>query len=234
MITNIKIKDFNIYQDTELQSVTIDSLLIADFVKINRKSKKILDIGAGNGIISILLSKKTNAKIHGVEILKRSYDLAIKNIIKNNLNIEMFNDDIQNFYKSKHQQYDIIVSNPPYFDFEKNENQMKRNIEKQIARNEKSLTIEKLISVSSFMLKNNGHLYLVIRSDKLFKVFAYLKKYKLIPKVLKFVYTKNDANAKMVLLDCAKNVNEGLVVENSIYVYDENNEKSQYVIDLYN
>ncbi|WP_269431474.1 hypothetical protein [Caviibacter abscessus] len=40
MITNIKIKDFNIYQDTDLQAITIDSLLIADFVKINRKSKK--------------------------------------------------------------------------------------------------------------------------------------------------------------------------------------------------
>ncbi|WP_068267867.1 tRNA1(Val) (adenine(37)-N6)-methyltransferase [Caviibacter abscessus] len=181
----------------------------------------------------MLLSKKSNTDIHGVEILKRSYDLAIKNVKENNLNIQMFNDDVENFSVGKHQEYDIIVSNPPYFDFEKNENQMKQNIEKQIARNEKSLTIEKVISLSSFMLKNNGHLYLVFRADKLFKVFKFLEKYNLTPKVLKFVYTKNDSSAKIVLLDCAKNVKDNLIVEKSIYVYDENNEKSKYINDLY-
>ena len=76
MIQEICIKGLKILQNVDLQSVTLDSLVLADFVKINRKVKNILEIGSGNGIISMLLYKKTSANIQGVEILKESYELA--------------------------------------------------------------------------------------------------------------------------------------------------------------
>ena len=89
MLTSIKIKEYNIYQDTELQSITLDSILISDFVKINRRSKNILDIGTGNAIIPILISKRTSANITGVEILEKSYNIALKNVEENNISINI-------------------------------------------------------------------------------------------------------------------------------------------------
>ena len=233
MLTSIKIKEYNIYQDTELQSVTLDSILISDFVKINRRSKNILDIGTGNAIIPILISKKTIAKITGVEILEKSYEIALKNVKENNLNINLVNMDILEYAKNRHQEYDIIVSNPPYFDDEKNFLQMKQNLYKQIARNFKKLNFEDLIRVSSYMLKNNGHFYVVIRAKSLNSFILILNKYNLTAKVLKFVYTKNNTNAKLVLIYCIKKSSTDLIVENPIYVYDEKGNKSEYIKRLY-
>ena len=233
MLTSIKIKEYNIYQDTELQSITLDSILISDFVKINRRSKNILDIGTGNAIIPILISKKTIAKITGVEILEKSYEIALKNVKENNLNINLVNMDILEYAKNRHQEYDIIVSNPPYFDDEKNFLQMKQNLYKQIARNFKKLNFEDLIRVSSYMLKNNGHFYVVIRAKSLNSFILILNKYNLTAKVLKFVYTKNNTNAKLVLIYCIKKSSTDLIVENPIYVYDEKGNKSEYIKRLY-
>ena len=58
--TTTPIKDLKIIQRNDFQNFTLDSVLISDFVKINRKTKKILDIGTGCGIISILLAKRSN------------------------------------------------------------------------------------------------------------------------------------------------------------------------------
>lgn len=233
MLTSIKIKEYNIYQDTELQSVTLDSILISDFVKINRRSKNILDIGTGNAIIPILISKRTSANITGVEILEKSYNIALKNVEENNRSINLVNMDVLEYAKNKHQEYDIIISNPPYFDDEENVLQMKQNSYKQIARNFKKLNFEDLIRVSSYMLKNNGHFYVVIRAKSLSNFIILLEKYNLSAKVLKFVYTKNNTNAKLVLIDCIKNSSKDLIVENPIYVYDENGNKSEYINSLY-
>ena len=233
MLTSIKIKEYNIYQDTELQSVTLDSVLISDFVKINRRSKNILDIGTGNAIIPILISKRTSANITGIEILEKSYNIALKNVEENNRSINLVNMDVLEYAKNKHQEYDIIISNPPYFDDEENVLQMKQNSYKQIARNFKKLNFEDLIRVSSYMLKNNGHFYVVIRAKSLNNFIILLEKYNLSAKVLKFVYTKNNTNAKLVLIDCIKNSSKDLIVENPIYVYNENGNKSEYINSLY-
>ena len=64
---------------------SLDSVLLANFVTINPKVHNILDIGTGNAIIPIILSKKTSAKITGVEIQKESFKLAIKSVKINQL-----------------------------------------------------------------------------------------------------------------------------------------------------
>ena len=81
--TSVIIKGMEIIQRNDFQNFTLDSVLLADFVKINRKTKKILDIGTGCGIIPMLLGKKSQAEIIGIELQKEMSDIAEKNI-KNN------------------------------------------------------------------------------------------------------------------------------------------------------
>ena len=214
MIHKIKIKDLDMYQDTEMQSITFDSILLSEFVKINSKVIKILDIGAGNGIISLLLSKKTSANVTAVEILEKSCELAILNAKENNVDIEVLNCDIKEYAKNKHQIFDVIVSNPPYF-IENNKEQLRNSEYMQIARNENDLKISDIISISNKLLKNNGHLYLIFRCDRLDEIITYFEKTKLRVKVLKFVYTKEKSNALFCLLDAIKGANRGLVIEES-------------------
>ena len=118
--TRTTLKDMEIIQRNDFQNFTLDSVLLADFVKINRKTKKILDIGTGCGIISLLLAKKSQAKIVGIEIQEIMSEIAKKNINNNGVKnqVEILSNDIKNFKKLfKRDEFDAIVTNPPYFEF---------------------------------------------------------------------------------------------------------------------
>ena len=69
-------KNLKIYQNTDMFNFSLDSVLLPGFIKINKNTKKILDIGTGNAPIPLILSTKTNAQIIGIEIQKEVYDLA--------------------------------------------------------------------------------------------------------------------------------------------------------------
>ena len=73
-------KNLKIIQRSDYFNFSIDSLLISEFVNIQKNTKKILDLGTGNAAIPLFLSKKTYAKIYGIEIQEISYNLALRNI----------------------------------------------------------------------------------------------------------------------------------------------------------
>ena len=96
------LENIKIIQDTDGFKFSLDSVLLANFVTLNKSIKRIMDIGCGNGIISILLSMKTNALIDGVEIQKDSYLNAVDSIKLNHLDdkINIYNEDIVLFTKN--------------------------------------------------------------------------------------------------------------------------------------
>ncbi|HIS91282.1 MAG TPA: SAM-dependent methyltransferase, partial [Candidatus Faecisoma merdavium] len=89
-------KDKYIVQNTQMFNFSLDSVLLPNFVTLNKNIKNILDIGCGNAPIPLILSIKTNALITGVEIQKDVYDLAVKSVKINNLEnqINIINADI--------------------------------------------------------------------------------------------------------------------------------------------
>ena len=94
----LNFKNMYIYQDTDYFKMSLDSLLLANFVTINLRDKNILDIATGNAPIPMLLTYRTKAKIYGIEIQKEIYDLGVKSIILNHMDkqIEIINDDAKN------------------------------------------------------------------------------------------------------------------------------------------
>ena len=74
-----------IYQDDEWFKFSLDSVLLSNFVTINMKCKKIMDLCCGNAPIPMLLSYRTKANIDGIELQKCIYDLGIESIIENKL-----------------------------------------------------------------------------------------------------------------------------------------------------
>ena len=96
-------ENLKIYQNTDMFNFSLDSVLLPNFVTINRKTKRILDIGSGNAVIPIILSTKTDALIDAVEIQKEVYKLGVKSIKLNKLEdrINIYNEDIKDFYKTQ-------------------------------------------------------------------------------------------------------------------------------------
>ena len=227
--------DMKIVQDNEMFKFSLDSVLLPNFVILNKKIEKILDIGCGNAPIPLILSTMTKAKIVGVEIQREVFELALESVKINNLEsqIEIINGDINRLADEWNTEiYDLITCNPPFFKVRRNSNL--NNCQYQTrARHEIDLTLEQLIKVSSKLLKNKGSLAIVHRPDRLVEMFSLLKKYNLEPKRIQFVYPKINKEANIILLEATKNGNMGLKIEKPIFVHEKDGSYTKEVLHYF-
>jgi len=159
------IKNMKIIQRNDFQNFTLDSVLLADFVKINRKTKKILDIGTGCGIITLLLAQRSKAQITGIELQKIIAEIAIRNINSNKFEnqVKIINEDIKN-YKDifNRDEFDTIVTNPPYFEFTGDISQTNNLEQLANARHNINLTLEEIIKIFTDLDKQNDEISIYI------------------------------------------------------------------------
>ena len=114
VINDIVGKNLKIYQDDEYFNFSLDSVLLPNFIRINSKTKKILDLGTGNAPIPMILSTMTEAELYGIELQKEIYDMALESLKINKLEnrIKLINDNMKNLDKYfEPNSLDIIVSN---------------------------------------------------------------------------------------------------------------------------
>jgi tRNA1Val (adenine37-N6)-methyltransferase len=116
--THFSYKQFTIHQDQTAMKVTTDACILGAYTNVQR-AKKILDIGTGTGLVAMMLAQRTHAQINAVEIEKCAYNQAITNIQESIFKdkISVINTSIQLFseFPEHQKQYDLIVSNPPFF-----------------------------------------------------------------------------------------------------------------------
>ena len=154
--------------------ITQDAILLSEFIKkyFNfKETKTILEIGAGQGMITLLLSKiEIFEKIFAVEIQKDIFEILKKNIKINNLEekITSINEDI----KTIKGEYDFIFSNPPYKKI--NSGKLPKNEAEQISKYEILLTLEELFYEIKRLLKNYGEFFVIVPDDRLNDVFRYI------------------------------------------------------------
>lgn len=219
-------KDLKIVQDNEMFNFSLDSVLLPNFVTINKKITNILDIGCGNAPIPLILSTKTNAKITGVEIQKEVFELAKESIKINNKEnqITLVNDDINNYYKKiETDSFDIITCNPPFFKYLETSN-INKNDYKTIARHEVKLNLSELFTIAKKLLKNNGVIAIVHRPERFVEVVEEMKKNNIEPKKVQFIYPKENMEANIMLIEGSKNGNPGLKILPPIYTHLNNGE----------
>jgi len=212
-----------IMQDTDMFNFSLDSVLLPNFVTINKNIQNILDIGCGNAPIPLILSTKTKAQITGVEIQKEVFDLAVESVKINNLQeqINIINADINELYKElETESFDIITCNPPFFKVSENSN-LNESEYKTVARHEVKLNLEEIMKISKKLLKNNGVLGIVHRPERLVDIIELMRKYNIEPKKIRFVYPKKDKEANILLIEGTKNGNPGLKILSPLYSHDE-------------
>lgn len=212
-----------IMQDTDMFNFSLDSVLLPNFVTINKSVQNILDIGCGNGPIPLILSTKTDAHITGVEIQKEVYSLAQESVKINNLEnrIDIINADINELYKELEiESFDVITCNPPYFKISENSNKNESEY-KTIARHEVKLNLEDIMKISRKLLKNNGVLGIVHRPERLIDIIELMRKYNIEPKKIRLVYPKKDKDANILLIEGTKNGKPGIKIQPPLYSHEE-------------
>lgn len=224
-------KNLKIVQDNEMFNFSLDSVLLPNFVTINKNISKILDIGCGNAPIPLILSTKTKTEILGVEIQKSVYELACESIMINNKQdqIKIINQDINDFYKNEETDtYDIITCNPPFFKYIETSNTNKNDY-KTIARHEVTLNISQLFTIAKKLLKNNGVIAIVHRPERFVEIIEEMKKNNIEPKRVQFIYPKIDMEANIMLIEGTKNGKPGLKIMPPLYTHEKNGEYTETI-----
>ncbi len=184
---------------------SIDAFLISEFIHL-RKGERVIDLGTGCGILPILLSQKGKAKSFvGVEIQEDLAECARKNVRLNHLEslISILHQDfreLKNVFSSGF--FDVVISNPPYW--KNRTGRLNPSIQKAIARHELKGTLEDLISISSYLLKHKGRIYLIFTAQRVVDLLVALRKENLEPKQFQLVYPRPEEEAKFVLVEAVK------------------------------
>ena len=200
-----------------------------------KNNMKIIDFCTGNAPIPMILSTLTDSNIIGVELQKEIYNLAVQSVKINNLEdrITLLNMnvlDIFNVYETD--SFDLITCNPPYFIVNEFSN-LNNNMIKSIARHEIEIKLEDICRISKKLLKNNGSLVLVHRTDRLSEIINMLLKYNLQPKRIRFLYPKELENSNLVLIDARKNGNIGLKVLPPLICHNMDGSYTKEVLDMF-
>ena len=234
-IDDLEYKGLKLIQNKEGFCFGVDSVLLSDYAKKIKKNAKVIDIGTGTGIISILLCKKTNlSKIYGIEIQEDVAEMATRSSKLNNLQdkFEVININIKNiFEKLEPHKFDVVVTNPPY---KKIDTGVKSVEKKQlISRHEVECTLEDIIEKSSKLLKDLGEFYMVHRAERLVDIMCLLRKYKLEPKNIRFVHSKQNDKPSLILVRAVRGAKEFLKIDKPLIIYKENGEYTDEILEIY-
>ena len=161
--------------------------------------------------------------------------MAKRSSMLNNLEnrFKVLNDNILNLGKYyKNQTFDVITTNPPYK--EKDTGVINEDKRKLISRNEITASLEDFIKISFDLLKDKGDFYMVHRPDRLTDIFYLMRKYKIEPKKIRFVFSNEKQKPKLVLIKGVKNAKPFLTIEPNLYIYNDFGDYTEEILEIYN
>lgn len=225
---------YMIIQDPKRFCFGIDAVILSDFAKV-KKGDRVIDLCTGTGIIPILMEAKTKASsFNAVEIQPESAEMAERSVRLNGLQnkITINVGDIKNIDELyKPSSFEVVTVNPPYM----NEGGGLQNdfSPKTIARHEVLCTLEDVVYASARLLVTQGRLYMVHRPHRLADIIVTLRKYKLEPKMLRFVHSYYDREPTMVLIEAVKNGRPMTKVMAPLIVYNKDGSYTEEIHRIY-
>lgn len=167
-------QQFTIKQDQCAMKVGIDAVLLGAWTPI-AKISNILDIGTGTGILALMMAQRTIAKVDAIEIDNNAFLQAQENIQDSCFHdrIQCYHSSIQEFQTQKN--YDLIISNPPYFEDSLKSDNKPRNT----ARHNDNLSLSDLFSKAKHLLSPKGYLAIILPHSSLPKIKTTAKEHKL-------------------------------------------------------
>ncbi|WP_299703850.1 methyltransferase [uncultured Pontibacter sp.] len=152
-------KQFRINQDLCAMKVCTDSCVFGAYVEV-RQAKRILDIGTGTGLLTLMVAQRSEAVVEAVEINPEAQLQAAQNFAESPWaeRLHLHSMPLQEFAKTCTQQYDLILSNPPFFLASLKSDDAAKNTAKHTG----DLLFEDILTFAQKHLTPEGKLYLLL------------------------------------------------------------------------
>jgi tRNA1(Val) A37 N6-methylase TrmN6 len=186
-----------VFQKKKGYRFSLDAPLLADFIK-TKETDRILELGAGNGILSLLLSIKPFTSLTALEIQASLADLARRNVRLNNCEdrIYVIHTDLRFFAESE--KYDVVFSNPPYI--KQNTGHLSASDEKSVAKHELKCTISDIMQKTEELLKRQGMAYFIYPATREEDFMRTTEKMQLRVRDIRYVYPFKDSDPNFFLV----------------------------------
>ncbi|MHB8261395.1 MAG: tRNA1(Val) (adenine(37)-N6)-methyltransferase [Bacteroidia bacterium] len=192
-------KKFSIQQHNSAHKVGTDGVLIGAWAEV-KNAKNILDVGTGTGIIALMMAQKSQAQIDAIEIEQGSFEQATENAEHSiwAKRIKIYLSTLQDFAKTVHKKYDVVITNPPYFvDSSKAPDE-----ERSHARHTDLLPFKELIRDVIGVLNNTGMFYIILPTKESidFKMLAEKEDLHLVKLLRVKTKSTNDVEKRHIML----------------------------------
>ena len=214
--------------------VNMDTVILADWVKVRSGTRSVLEAGCASGAISLLLAQRyPNIHVTGIEIQKDIAELAAVNADNNGLSgrVKIIAGDLRDKNLLARESFDALVVNPPYESMASGRESPDPS--RASARLEISCTPDDVSELASRVLKSDGRLYAVFKSGRLDTFLQAMRKRRIIPKKLRPVYPKRGYNSAVFLTECIKNAGDGLTLMPPLFVRDDDDEYTDEIMRMY-
>ena len=218
---DLQYKGLKIIQSEEAFRFGTDAVLLASWVKAKR-TDRVIDLGAGTGIIAILVEGRTGAKTTAIDIQKDQCSMAERSVKMNGQCIDVIECDMRTAWeKLGREQFDIAVCNPPYYP--KNIGEIsKKGAEgfEGAATHELFCTLEEIAESAEKLMKYGGKFYLCCPTARLAEAMTALSKNRMEPKRLRLVAANEDKPPYLALIEAKKGAAPGLIMEKQLNIMD--------------
>ncbi|WP_425076719.1 tRNA1(Val) (adenine(37)-N6)-methyltransferase [Psychroserpens sp. S379A] len=154
-------KQFTVNQDQCAMKIGTDGVLLGAWTSVESRPFSILDIGAGTGILALMLAQRSQAQvIEALEIDDMTYEQCVDNFEQSPWNDRLFcyHASLEEFADEIEDSYDLIICNPPFF----SEDYKTDNKQRDLARFQDAMPFKHLLEGVAFLLSENGLFSVII------------------------------------------------------------------------
>lgn len=229
-----KFKEFTIAQDKCAQKIGTDGVLLGAWATPYKVPQSILDIGSGTGVISLMLAQRYHhANIEAIEIDQDAYEQAAENFEDSPWGDRLFcfHAEFQEFYEEIEERYDLIISNPPFYDSSSIKTDSQIENRRQQARFDDALPFEELVYGVYQLLDIDGTFACIIPKDRETRFLEITSHFQLEPVRTTYIKGKKNSKIKRCLMEFrfresvkennTKNIVSELVIEKERHDYTE-------------